>query len=351
MEGDGKVYEIGGAIGVGKTWLLESAARKGCNTFPEIVIQKQFRDYTKKPEEHAYTFQIAMMQAACMRTVCARLMQDAGKVPTVIERGAQENKVFALANYAMGWMTPEKYALYESYVDDVLSQPQLLPVAGQSVQIFLWAPKHDLGSRMDERARPGEEEYKEDYLLCLDEGYFAYILCSHHEDADENILPYLVIDWRNYGEWEDVMRRVDSREGPAKIYYVEHSSSPQQGKKELFTDNTEAWRIMSEAQLAAEAAQYHVKDPNFLRYRHRGVHKRFDAHGLHLDLSWYMEADRPTHAFALVFYRDLVYEALAMDLPIHFHYRADERSQEAPPMRLLANLRRLGEKKHSEKQQ
>lgn len=335
MEG-GWVYQVAGSIGVGKTMLLESAAREGCNTFPEILIQKQFVDYIKEPREHAYDFQIAMMQAACMRTVCARLMQNFLSTTTVVERGAQENKIFAMANYAMGWMTTKQYECYLGYVDDILNQNKLLPILDRSVQVFLWAPKHDLASRMDERARPGEEEYKEDYLSRLDEAYFAHILDSHV--AGEYKLPYHVIDWRTYGTWKDVLRGVNSRHHCSdRIYYVAHDA----GLQELFIDNTEAWRLMGDAQLADEALKLGVNDPNFLRYRHRGVHKRFDSNGLHLDLSWYINADVATNAFALAFYRDLVYEALAAGLDVHFHYHA-KGDELQPPECLLTKLRQLG---------
>lgn len=337
MESGGWVCQVAGSIGVGKTTLLESAAREGCNTFSEILIQKQFVDYIKEPTQHAYTFQIAMMQAACMRTVCARLMQNFLTATTVVERGAQENEVFGLANYAMGWMTTEEYERYRSYVRDLLDQTKLLPVPSRSVQVFLWAPKHDLASRMDERARPGEEQYKEDYLSRLDEAYFAHILCSHVAGA--NCLPYLVIDWRTYGTWKDVLRMANPKRGKDKIYYVPHEPTVE----ELFVDNTEAWRLMGPAQLADEALKLGVDDVNFLRYRHRGVHKRFDANGLHLNLSWYINADIATNAFALAFYRDLVYEALATGLAVHFHYYAAADGDEMPPPEcLLTKLRRLG---------
>lgn len=342
------VYQVGGAIGVGKTTLLESARREGCNTFPEILIQRQFADYIQDPRTHAFSFQIAMMQAACMRTVCARAMQNAGHVPTAIERGAQENKVFALANYAMGWMTPEQYGRYEGYVDDLLSQPQMLPTPSKSLQLFLWAPKHDLASRMDERARPGEEQYKEDYLTRLDEAYFAHILCSLHEEEGKGILPYIVVDWRNYGTWADIRRHVE-RQQRQQISYIEHAAVLAGG--ELFVDNTEAWRLMGAEQLATEAAALGISDPNFLRYRHRGVHKRFDKDGLHLDMSWYAGADTATHAFALAFYRDLVYEAMAMGLRINFHYHRPSSGTAFPPFArptsLIYKLQMIGERQHS----
>ena len=237
------VYIMGG-IGVGKTTLVRSAAATHV-VYEEYVNHRLLSDYILNPERHAYQFQLAMMQGACVRTMDAETTlwsaSRAARSPKgiIVERPAQENIYFAKANHLCKNISDADYAQYCYYVkqfnlDLAAFRQTTKSVVPPPVAFQPWAPEYMTIQRMIERQRLSEDGYRDKYMCTLPHVYFvAYIellmirnlIVTHRPtvarqgeclgvrfDTDESICPDailpIVIDWTNYGSWDKITRHV-----------------------------------------------------------------------------------------------------------------------------------------------
>jgi deoxyadenosine/deoxycytidine kinase len=357
-------YLVMGAIGVGKTTLLKSAAQANYATYPELVIGPFLADYiltsaaaatsSASPlpppppvsammsgdeegealhpppprraitasdrlpavatHSMAFSFQMAMMQAACTRTTDAaaqisayykgRTETLAIEIPctdasdtknstatiakeeshhqgyivvprgTLIERPAQENVLFARANYEAQRMTSTEWKAYARYMHqfaEALWAEGQLP-KHRLVYPLLWAPETVTTDRMIARKRLAEDAYDDLYLQRLPHCYFigfleialrtcqALVKDCEWDEQDEHEGPLamflkrlgvaavsarnravhdaefqtlratpeqrdcgwhpvlalpIVIDWSNYGTWTDVLQQLHGKSANA----------------------------------------------------------------------------------------------------------------------------------------
>src|SRR5688572_15566147 len=113
------IYSIMGKIGVGKTTLLKEAkAMYRCPVFVELVNGSQLDDYIHG-RISAAAFQMAMMHGACTRTLNAlEMAEDCNLRAIFLERPAQENVIFARANWLHGNMTRFEWDAFKRAMAD-----------------------------------------------------------------------------------------------------------------------------------------------------------------------------------------------------------------------------------------
>jgi hypothetical protein len=126
--------------------------------------------------QHAYPFQLAMMQGACVRTMAAQRTLWSAKAAVrapegiIVERPAQENVLFAKSNHLCGNISNMHYAEYCTYVAQWSAdiEEHSARVAAMNLPppccLKPWAPEFTTLQRMIERERLSEDGYKDVYL-------------------------------------------------------------------------------------------------------------------------------------------------------------------------------------------
>lgn len=240
-----KCFNVMGVIGVGKTCLTESAKKEGYVTFTEQVNGTLLSDYITNPTGLAFAFQISMMQAACTRTrdACA-MVADSRNVDlkgVVVERPAQENVFFAVANFEQKNMSDKELADYHRYIGDFAtkSNEDFAFTQGKTFTVMPWAPEQMTLKRTIERNRLSEDLYEDGYINELFHSYFegyleilminnliglpfdnASVPMDVYAKAKSEYastkwktlhVPFLV-DWTNFGKWKDVENLVGDQD-------------------------------------------------------------------------------------------------------------------------------------------
>lgn len=236
---ESRCINIMGGIGVGKTRLTQSAKAAGYATFPEQVNEKLLSDYIIEPKGLAFAFQLSMMQAACMRTNNACSMLEEAKARhaplkgIVVERAAQENVIFAVVNHACGNISDWELVRYYRYIAEFAQQQheEFRAIDVRTFTLMPWAPEHKTLKNIIERKRLSENLYLDAYLNELFNGYFESYLeiliqkalvtvlqentspaamgvdglaIAYRSTAWKTLHVPLLMDWSNYGTWQDV---------------------------------------------------------------------------------------------------------------------------------------------------
>ena len=167
----GSVVCIEGAIGVGKSTLgraLERYARR-CNV--DVHFEREQRHepmlarFVSAPQRYGFVFQTTMLGDALNRQHTCRALADRGVV-TLLERGAVGNNIFGRLNHALGNLSDDEYAFYESLL------PRGPLDAGCDLTVYLHVSYDVALRRMGVRADPAEKGYASSYLRALNDAYF-----------------------------------------------------------------------------------------------------------------------------------------------------------------------------------
>jgi hypothetical protein len=355
-----QVFGVLGAIGVGKSTLLrlvtEEAEKQQQQdtppelfaTYPELVNETHLGIYIYKPAEFAKEFQMTMMHGSCTRTTDAyALMEMAHRFGSwlpnlagvVIERPAQENVTFAVANHRMGWMTDRELELYRrtmgSYARSAEHKP---PGHGEVIRyVQIWAPEYKTLQGMIERKRLAEDAYKDSYLCTLFDcnflthvevtlrlGHFSVfanrpgqITPQEQEAVFERLtnpartpwkqlhLP-TIVNWSEYGTWSGLREQLAERE---------HARASG-GEDEQDSRNVAILFELSHAQTRQSVADSAA--PGII------ISGTADRMGVTmLDLSWYVRTMREKQSSMdyhrlLANFRDHYFEARSRDAPVYF---------------------------------
>lgn len=346
------IVGILGMIGVGKTTLLENAAKKAnLPVFKEYVVQSILRDFIqKKPWMNAFSFQAVMMQSACARLENALslararlsplgaglpLANSSGEITNtdaacthssftllahnlkegrivLHERPPVENRIFALANRTTGAMTKQEHILYTEYVDEmlVLAKESGVP----NLNVVLWAPSKKTLANMRLRGTESEQDYDEDfYLACLHHVYFLDILAHEKEHG------YVVVDWSNYGTFDSlskVLNKVidNNREGrlPTIVEHTNHAvdwgtlesilpynkEGQDYSEKEEFVYNvcSDDYMRKTTTNSKVPTSINHILGRETCSKSKDGVGATAGGRSVHLHMGRYLESDRATRA-------------------------------------------------------
>jgi hypothetical protein len=354
-----QVFGILGAIGVGKSTLLRLVTEEALAqetpelfaTYPELVNETHLGIYIHKPAEFAKEFQMTMMHGSCTRTTDGyALMEMAHRfgawmpnlLGVVIERPAQENVTFAVANHRMGWMTDRQLELYRrtmgSYARSVDHTP---PGHGEVIRyVQIWAPEYKTLQGMIERKRLAEDAYKDSYLCTLFDCNFlthvevtlrlkrffigmgdpaaALTAKQHAGQAFERLTdvartPWkqlhmpMIVNWSGYGTWAGLREQVAERERQLAASQQLHG-----------TDQPSEIAIVFELGRNTMTRSVPENPPGIISVR------TDDAGGVTvLDLSWYVrtmvekQSSMDYHRL-LANFRDHYFEARSRDEPVHF---------------------------------
>lgn len=283
-----------GMIGVGKTTVLEgAAAARAIPVFKEYVVGPMLDDYIhRRAGVTAFVFQLAMMQAACVRldnavalavalhrredaaagaaateplgeaqarralvasgAVAERLAANVAADRVILhERPPHENRVFALANRLVGQLAPDEYATYLRYVDAMLARVDEAGVPQHNV--LLWAPPAHTHANMLRRGIASEADYDAaGYLDCLHHCYFLELLrmLAAAGTRPHRLAP-AVLDWREYGDYARMVRGLlHAQRDPCALAWADATPvlSAEDGQRGVFAVDLDAY-------MRADAAQ------------------------------------------------------------------------------------------------
>ena len=315
----GLVCYVCGPIGVGKSTLLrdaEKTAGQECAvaTFVEYLNQPFFNDYVADPKAHAFSFQLAMMQSACTRVLAAEsTVRALGGSPlhVIVERPAQENVVFAWANHRHGAMDIADTGRYLRYIGDMTSAQKERSPSVDSVAVYLWAPESTTIDRMIERGRLSEDAYVDSYLECLADSYFRAVMESLllFEDQRMPVLPYIVVDWSEYGSWNDLAQRLarTKENGVYRAWFEcqEHLT--------VHMDDAAAMKHLFED---AESGRIHPHTHDLINGERGNGSPRYT---LELNLSMYHALDPKDFSRQRSMIRDHFFRAISQREDVHLH--------------------------------
>lgn len=164
-----------------------------CSSEEEVPLNLLSRT-NQEPTVWSDHFQTIMYMRAHSRELVASAQQcDV----TFIERPTEENPVFAQANVEMGNMTA---VYYDSFYQHLLENMRVAPPL--DLLVFLYVKPDIAAERRKRRDRVSEDLMPADYLRCLDNAYFNWIvkLC-----ATKRIL---LIDWNTFGDTDALLERI-----------------------------------------------------------------------------------------------------------------------------------------------
>ena len=165
----------------------------------------------------AMMFQLCMMTAALVRTQYAhRTALVDSKLFPIVERPAQENVIFAVANKRFG----NNIAMdeYMSHVKDMISGS----VTSESphltlLHIYLWVKDETAVKRMAARDRKVESDYDDAYMEMLADCYFwavveAMVDPNRVVGREVHVQPICVVDWNMHDKkLSDAISRISAR--------------------------------------------------------------------------------------------------------------------------------------------
>lgn len=220
------IIAVAGPIAAGKTTLsralsaelnLLNGDEKFSQCSEEQVPQDLLTLYIEHPQDYATHFQTVMVDRAALRRRLAFLN---GENVLFIERDLEENVVFAQAN-ALSGNFPANY--YETWYRPHFA---FLTQDVQSVRLYIYlhVRPETLEQRRGVRARPSEELYADDYLNCVGDVYFHWVMRLAMARR------ILVLDWNQFSSASAVLEQVhriiyDASVLPSVSY--EHASSMQ----------------------------------------------------------------------------------------------------------------------------
>jgi deoxyadenosine/deoxycytidine kinase len=183
----GQVVGVCGGIAAGKTTLTRLIAGK----FPGQVLSSEeevdstlLEMYINESSEYATHFQTVMLSEASSRErLIASGLGD--NMLSLVERPYEENVVFARANTVAGNMS---LRYYQTWYAAYLRRVERLSKVSKHL-VFLFVSAEERARRQAIRSRRGEENYRSDYFVLLDDCYFEFVLQMAAEKR------MLVIDW------------------------------------------------------------------------------------------------------------------------------------------------------------
>jgi len=217
------IIAVAGPIAAGKTTLSKALSSElnllnGSETFSqcseEQVPQELLTLYIENPVEYAAHFQTVMVDRAAVRRRLAFLKNES---VLFIERDLEENVVFAQANALCGNFPTSYYeAWYRAHFAFLMQDVQ--PVR---LYIYLYVKPQILEQRRGVRARPSEDLYADDYLNCVGDVYFHWVMRLAMARR------ILVLDWNTFQSAGAVLERIhtviyDNSKLPSVSY--EHAS-------------------------------------------------------------------------------------------------------------------------------
>lgn len=287
---------IGGRIGTGKSTLVKDAMKRGLVGSVEHINHELLGDYVRTPSKHAFTLQLCAMQGAVVRTQHACQLAALDKRTMVIERAAQENIIFAVANRDAGSMTEEQFKAYLRYIKKDIQKCNEFLADAKYHNLMLSTNEGETLRRMIERGDLSEKDYDDDYVMeRLGNAYFRAVLESLTPEASPawyNLKPYVVIDWSNYGSWESVEKL---------LFATENISGDVLASKPI--------RFVIDATVMDGEKTTPRRDPYWSENNKE----------LHMDLAWYEMQSPKSHKHQRSVFRDKFFDALSKRQTVVFH--------------------------------
>ena len=157
MEGNFRIGIIG-PMGAGKTKLAETLGRE----WDMKVIPEKYEENPFLPGFYRNLGEGSFASQVWFYTNRARQISGNKEKSGIIDNYLRSNKIFALAQSKMGWMSPDEFELYENLCSTL---DQLYFIQEPNVVIYVKADRKVLDRRIAGRNRAIETHFNEDQII------------------------------------------------------------------------------------------------------------------------------------------------------------------------------------------
>ena len=182
-----RIWLIDGAIGVGKTTLIEALwfclASIGLEVvkFSETIHDVELKEYYADPHLHGLSFQFKMGKLAMNRENMAMTEQENGAT-VLIDRSVFGNKVFGKQMKEFGYLDEDQLPFFEKQIQSPLLQNRSVS------RVLLHVDTEDTIKGVEKRGRDAEKD--------LDAQYLKRNIELHKEEFENR--QSMLTNWRHY---------------------------------------------------------------------------------------------------------------------------------------------------------
>lgn len=201
-----KMFVIEGNIGVGKTTLARSLAKKmRCKPFLEPALENPFLErFYDDPHKYAMKLQMWIFRQRYRTYLEAVKYMKATGNGVILDRSVFSDYVFARVGFSQGFINQADFSQYQS-----LRQKVLCSIPKPYCIIYLAASPEQCSERLLKRGRECESTIPLDYLQSLDREYS--LLLESFKNEGTNVVQ---LDWSQFGGAEDVMKKTTAVKNP-----------------------------------------------------------------------------------------------------------------------------------------
>ena len=331
-----EVFQVAGPIGTGKSTLVRSAIAAGLVGAVEFISKELIAKYVANPTLYAEILQQSAMHGAVIRTDLALKMNPNSMGKIVVERAAQENIIFAVANRDAKYMTDAQFQSYKDCIRPLLKLNEELLQNTTIYNSFIWCAEAEHIQRMINRGDAAEQAYVDEYLEHYANCNFRAVLESHlpeTADLSYRILPFVVVDWTDYKDWTQFENFVKGNTKHYEPFVAVHQgksfwydkSNDKFVRNDSFVPKEDSLAVTSNTTDECVVPLIHFMVDDDAVHRER-QHPRWEGpylgtiqSAIHLDLAWYEEAPMETQKRSRSMFRDAFFKAMCDCIPIVLH--------------------------------